>query len=48
MRINRILERTSGHRSGKSRHQNNGGDRALQFHGLTTLLSLCAITNELS
>jgi hypothetical protein len=35
MRINRILERilerASGHRCGKGRHQNDGGDRALEF-----------------
>jgi hypothetical protein len=45
MRINRILERASGHRCGKGRHYNDGGDRALEFHDLATLLLLRSITN---
>jgi hypothetical protein len=46
MRTNRILDRASGHRCGKGRHWNDGGDSAPEFHGLATLLLVMLITSK--
>jgi hypothetical protein len=37
VRINGILERASGYSCGEGRRQSDGGDGALEFHGLATL-----------
>jgi hypothetical protein len=46
MRINRIIERASGHRR-KGRRHVDGGDPALEFHGLANF-ALGSITNKAS
>jgi hypothetical protein len=46
MRTNRILDRASGHRCGKGRHWNDGGDSAPEFHGLATMLLVMLITSK--